>query len=730
MTESEFDTPMSDMSDRNSEFVLEQSESDSASNIGGKTKHSGQIQTPAKRARVIEGSCEALTAEDVILTEFEVCDICLSDEADDDDQFVFCDGPGCNLVVHTSCYGVSAEELAADHWYCDACQSAGNFIDSPHPDAVPHCCMCPCTGGALKPTSNGKFAHFACARDVARERSYRGPDGRLDVRPGCGKPCSICSTRQGSTVRCIEPGCRSAFHVACADRLGCLKVTRQYKGRTALVQYCPVCTLRTLWRLGIQSRMPAWTAADVSLLIEAGEGILAKASLGVDPAALPYQESGPDGALMAKEMLRVARAAAGAARAERASRPPKPVRTAPKPVPEKPVPAPSTGSAVRDQPEIRGGVEVTVQQPQPNPTPQPEKAAPRPVPKTKATVDKEAAAKKTQVKTPAPRPKKPQAPMKQRLKRRDWTVALLSPMGVRASYSSPTLQLPASIKLDGALVVIPLTPLALLQFALTPLFADEPARCAGELKPVSASMPTDSESTSVNRTTDPVGFVAQAHGLQLVFVHETVNNALCKSLELGAAIQTPSPLMSGPLELYFRRDKALDSCVDLTGFAVYVITTNPDSVGAVRVIQQLEHLGAVVGSPEAPPTEQEHVALAVTPSSAWSPRLTRFRLSPPIWAIRIWDVPEDGSDAGFMRYKTVDEIPSIFPPKIAVLGSTSVESSLIVRVQSEIADYHEARRFINMGPGRLGYPWETMNEAGLRSLCAELTAPRPPANQS
>lgn len=56
--------------------------------------------------------------------------------------------------VHMRCYGIESHP-AGSAWLCGVCR-----LDLPTP---PPCVLCPRSGGAMKPTSDGRWCHLLCA---------------------------------------------------------------------------------------------------------------------------------------------------------------------------------------------------------------------------------------------------------------------------------------------------------------------------------------------------------------------------------------------------------------------------------------------------------------------------------------------------------------------------------------------------------------------------------------
>ncbi|XP_038075138.1 lysine-specific demethylase 4A-like isoform X2 [Patiria miniata] len=61
----------------------------------------------------------------------------------------------CKIAVHASCYGESGSE--SDSWKCRRCKEQ---------DYLAECCLCNLRGGALKQTTNGRWAHIVCAMAI------------------------------------------------------------------------------------------------------------------------------------------------------------------------------------------------------------------------------------------------------------------------------------------------------------------------------------------------------------------------------------------------------------------------------------------------------------------------------------------------------------------------------------------------------------------------------------
>ncbi|KAL4279109.1 hypothetical protein GQ457_03G024820 [Hibiscus cannabinus] len=160
-----------------------------------------------------ETSREEEEEEDGIL-----CDICKSTDGDPKDPIVFCDG--CDLMVHSTCYGNPLiKQIPEGDWFCNLClASKPEKTKNGNPFS---CCLCPTKVGAMKPTTvDGKWAHLVCALLVP-EVFFEDPEGR--ERIDCSRvpekrwkgKCYVCKTRKGCVMECSEPKCGLEFHVTC-----------------------------------------------------------------------------------------------------------------------------------------------------------------------------------------------------------------------------------------------------------------------------------------------------------------------------------------------------------------------------------------------------------------------------------------------------------------------------------------------------------------------------------
>ncbi|XVF79117.1 hypothetical protein PTKIN_Ptkin14bG0193800 [Pterospermum kingtungense] len=147
-----------------------------------------------------------------------LCDICKSTDGDPTDPIVFCDG--CDLMVHSTCYGNPlVKEIPEGDWFCNLCLALKS--EKTNKDKPSSCCFCPTKGGAMKATNvDGQWAHLVCAVLVP-EVFFEDPEGREGI--DCSKvpekrwrgKCYVCKSRSGCVIECSEPKCGLEFHVTC-----------------------------------------------------------------------------------------------------------------------------------------------------------------------------------------------------------------------------------------------------------------------------------------------------------------------------------------------------------------------------------------------------------------------------------------------------------------------------------------------------------------------------------
>ncbi|KAK9288538.1 hypothetical protein L1049_016997 [Liquidambar formosana] len=148
--------------------------------------------------------------------DLDKCSVCHMDEEYENNLFLQCDK--CRMMVHARCYG-ELEPVDGVLWLCNLCRPGA-------PDSPPPCCLCPVIGGAMKPTTDGRWAHLACAiwipetclSDIKRMEPI---DGLSRISKDRWKLlCSICGVSYGACIQCSNNTCRVAYHPLCARAAG------------------------------------------------------------------------------------------------------------------------------------------------------------------------------------------------------------------------------------------------------------------------------------------------------------------------------------------------------------------------------------------------------------------------------------------------------------------------------------------------------------------------------
>ncbi|KAM4738555.1 lysine-specific demethylase 4B isoform 2-T2 [Anableps anableps] len=126
----------------------------------------------------------------------------------------------CAMQVHASCYGLKPESVR-DSWTCARCTAQAWVVE---------CCLCNLRGGALKMTTDSRWAHVICAIGVPEARFVNAIDREpVDVSavPETRKSlkCVFCHTtnpspNRGACIQCTHENCATSFHVTCAQIAG------------------------------------------------------------------------------------------------------------------------------------------------------------------------------------------------------------------------------------------------------------------------------------------------------------------------------------------------------------------------------------------------------------------------------------------------------------------------------------------------------------------------------
>ncbi|XP_021733247.1 histone-lysine N-methyltransferase ATX1-like [Chenopodium quinoa] len=143
--------------------------------------------------------------------DLDRCNVCHMDEEYENNLFLQCDK--CRMMVHARCYG--EESVDGRLWLCNLCRVGA-------PESTPPCRLCPVVGGAMKPTTDGHWAHLACAIWIPETclsdiKKMEPIDGVSRINKDRWKLiCSICHIPYGACIQCSNNTCRVAYHPLCA----------------------------------------------------------------------------------------------------------------------------------------------------------------------------------------------------------------------------------------------------------------------------------------------------------------------------------------------------------------------------------------------------------------------------------------------------------------------------------------------------------------------------------
>ncbi|OAF68631.1 Bromodomain and PHD finger-containing protein 1 [Intoshia linei] len=151
----------------------------------------------------------------------DVCCICLDGTCENHNFILFCDM--CNIAVHQECYGVPY--IPAGNWWCRRCLLS--------PSNAVQCQLCPNTGGALKPTMDGRWMHVICVLWIPEftfgNAVFFEPvvEAKKMSTKFIKQECYICNKKNvGVYIQCDRRKrdrirrCSNFYHVTCAQLVG------------------------------------------------------------------------------------------------------------------------------------------------------------------------------------------------------------------------------------------------------------------------------------------------------------------------------------------------------------------------------------------------------------------------------------------------------------------------------------------------------------------------------
>lgn len=190
-----------------------------------------------KRAAAFTPSNESNCMHLSLHESTEKCQVCFSSLLQE--SLLQC--RGCNARVHPSCYGESSSAEDEQSWLCSPCARRSKSQQ---------CVLCPVSGGALKPTDNGKWAHVGCAiwipeTYIGDVRTMEPVSNLLGIHPdryrlGC-KICKRKGKNSGAVIQCLGGRCAFSFHPMCGLLSGIhMKVSVTKDGWNICEVLCPI----------------------------------------------------------------------------------------------------------------------------------------------------------------------------------------------------------------------------------------------------------------------------------------------------------------------------------------------------------------------------------------------------------------------------------------------------------------------------------------------------------
>ena len=168
----------------------------------------------------------------------EYCGVCFDGESYEEDPIIFCEG--CDVAVHLACYGL--RKVPEGDWMCRACSTRSSKA------VKKQCCLCPCPGGALKPTRDNRWAHLFCAQWIPElfisNTKAMEPIENMNklVKERLSMKCVVCKTRnQGACIQCAYGNCTVPVHPMCAMQAGMRMEVRTDKKNEEVVDYRVYC---------------------------------------------------------------------------------------------------------------------------------------------------------------------------------------------------------------------------------------------------------------------------------------------------------------------------------------------------------------------------------------------------------------------------------------------------------------------------------------------------------
>jgi len=168
------------------------------------------------------------------------CTVCYLDVEYVDNLLLQCDK--CHIIAHMNCYGV-LEPPDGKLWLCSLCG-----VDAPKQQTL--CCLCPITSGAMKRTTDGRWAHLTCALwmpelSMVDNKRMEPVDGiNANHKERWNLTCSVYRVPYGACIQCADSHCRVAYLPLCARasslRMEAIEERMRVNAETSLrlISYC------------------------------------------------------------------------------------------------------------------------------------------------------------------------------------------------------------------------------------------------------------------------------------------------------------------------------------------------------------------------------------------------------------------------------------------------------------------------------------------------------------
>lgn len=162
------------------------------------------------------------------MDQISECSLCQDPETSEN-PIIACSE--CNLKVHILCYGI---ELVDENWKCSPCTAGAS---------EPVCKLCVQSGGALKKTTCGGWAHVLCGLFTEGckfiDCNAMEPVDISHVSDSKrNKTCMFCKNDRGFAPSCSKNKCVNRLHISCAHKNGCLK---EDTGRNEKIKFRAYC---------------------------------------------------------------------------------------------------------------------------------------------------------------------------------------------------------------------------------------------------------------------------------------------------------------------------------------------------------------------------------------------------------------------------------------------------------------------------------------------------------